>query len=89
MFRKSIFILTAGIFLCLGLWFNLRAQTTIEQNINIPEKLARLESKIDKLSADMDIKNREILKQLDQVLSNQQTILKELSIVKVRASIKH
>ncbi len=50
-----------------------------------PEHLA-LESKFDILASDVRKTNTEVLKKLDQVLSNQDKILKELDVVRVRAS---
>ena len=50
-----------------------------------PEYLA-LARKLDELSNTVLKKNAEIMSKLDQVLSNQENILKELAIVKIRAS---
>lgn len=45
-----------------------------------------LAARIDKLWADFDRSNKDISKKLDQVLSNQASILQELEIVKIRAT---
>lgn len=55
---------------------------------NNPEFVA-LADKFDALAASIQKANAETLKKLDQVLSNQENILKELAIVKVRASRPH
>ena len=52
-------------------------------------EVLKLDAKIDKVSASEDSTDKEILKKLDQVLSNQEKIIKELEIVKLRASRQH
>ena len=49
--------------------------------------LARIDSKLEELS-NMAKENKEISRKLDLVLSNQEKILSEMEIVKVRASTK-
>lgn len=50
-----------------------------------PEYLA-LAQKIDMLVSDDRRTNTEVLKKLDQILGNQDRILKELDVVRIRAS---
>jgi len=50
-----------------------------------PEYLA-LAQKLDALASDVRKTNAEVLKKLDQVLNNQDKILKELDVVRIRAS---
>ena len=50
-----------------------------------PEYLA-LAQKLDALALDVRKTNAEVLKKLDQILGNQDKILKELDVVRIRAS---
>ncbi|OGX31976.1 MAG: hypothetical protein A3G37_00520 [Omnitrophica WOR_2 bacterium RIFCSPLOWO2_12_FULL_46_30] len=50
------------------------------------ERFTRIETKLEALSKNIDSANKEMARKLDQVLSNQEKILKELAIVKIRAS---
>lgn len=89
MFKKFMFILAISILLCLGLGLPLRAQKHPNEEMTLfdfSEKFTQLEAKVEKLSASLDKTNKEILKKLDQALSNQEKIINELEIVKVRAS---
>jgi hypothetical protein len=90
-----LFLVIAGIF-SFGMARYLEAQNAGDGQSFIQIVVQRfndLEAKIDKLSlgaapAKPDTKNQEVLSKLDQVLATQQAILKELEIVKVRASRK-
>jgi len=91
MLRKIFLILAISGLVFFGLRFSLQAQRyTKEEPAPYPydytEDLGRIEAKVDKLSTSLDNTNKEILKKLDQVLSNQTKIISELEIVKVRAS---
>jgi len=89
MSKIKIFI-GAGIILFLVGILYLYAQRPQEEQLELvnPEHLA-LERKFDALALDVRRTNAEVLKKLDQILSNQDNILKELAIVKVRASRPH
>lgn len=50
------------------------------------EEFSKLQIKLDALSNNSERIHREILRKLDQVLSNQEKIFSELAIIKVRAS---
>ena len=83
--NKSILIISAALFFIMGAYFFVqmpKAQTASFESAD-SEILA---AKIDKLFADIDKTNKEISKKLDQVLSNQANIMKELEIVKIRAT---
>ena len=96
MLRRIAFILFIIGLVCLGLRLSLSAQKSPREEIALYDYSAdfeRIEAKTDKLSADvdrlsitLDNTNKGILKKLDQVLSNQEKIINELEIVKVRAS---
>lgn len=78
----------------LGLFFSweLKAQRSPEPGeilIGLSERFKQMEDKMDRFGSSLDKSgSREVLMKLDQVLSNQQKILSELEIVKVRASQK-
>lgn len=89
MTKKIIFVLTLAVFLSLGLKFALSAQKYAEDETALSdysEDLSKLEARIEGLSNDLKGANREILRKLDQALSNQEKIFQELAIIKVRAS---
>ncbi len=79
-------IITAGIVVlaCLSFAWNSHAQRQLPQQDDASQVLAA----IDKLAMKLDYGDRDISKKLDQVLSNQAAILKELDIVKIRATRK-
>ena len=89
MSKIKIFIGASIILFLAGILY-LYAQRPQEEQLELanPEHLA-LESKFDALTLDVRRTNVEVLKKLDQILSNQENILKELAIVKVRASRPH
>jgi hypothetical protein len=89
MLKKFLLISLVVIFSSLGLRFALSAQkysTGASSAADYTEDTAALEAKIGGLNNDLKSSNREILKKLDQVLSNQEKILQELAVIKVRAS---
>jgi hypothetical protein len=93
--KKTVFILSVML-LCLGAGVYLKAQNSGDDRSFIQIMMQRftdLEAKIDKLSpgasaAKSGTRNQEILSKLEQVLANQQKILQELEVVKVRATRK-
>jgi hypothetical protein len=93
MFKKAFYIAVITTGFCLGLCFYLKAQRPAqEEPADMPdliEGVNQIESKLGAFSQDVSSSNREISRKLDQILSNQDKILKELDIVKVRASRPH
>ena len=95
MSKKMVFAVVLVFFCFAGIWY-LRAQNVADDGSFLSVFIRRfdqIEAKIDNLvsavpSAKSENKDREILSKLDQVLANQQSILKELEIVKVRATRK-
>jgi cell division protein FtsB len=86
MYKKFLGIFALAVLLSLFFVFNLRAQKPVEQTGQAD--IAQLQAKIDRLATKVDILDREITNKLDKILSNQDAILKELQIVKVRATRK-
>ena len=92
MAKRIMFILVITIFFCFSFVLGLKAQQRYtdpdEQTAlsDFSETLTKIETAMNKLSTSLDNTNKEILKKLDQVLSNQEKIINELEIVKVRAS---
>lgn len=94
--KKIAVILMAGILIALA--FNLNvifAQVyKKDQGAARGDDLVLIEEKIDKImdmiseKSNSDKLNKEISIKLDKILSNQEKILRELEIVKVRASMK-
>jgi hypothetical protein len=82
---KKLIYTSIVLFFC-GVFY-LYAQKPQENQPDLanPEYFA-LERKFDLLASDVRKTNTELLKKLDRILSNQQKILDELAIVKVRAS---
>ncbi len=70
---------------CLGMSVSLRAQRPVEPAGAVDE-FARLVDKFDQLAAHTNETDKLVLAQLAVVISNQEKILKELEIVKVRAT---
>lgn len=93
MSRKFFGVALITIGFCLGLCCYLKAQRPVQDDpVDMPdliEGVNQIEVKIGGLSRDMADGNREISRKLDQVIDNQDKILKELEIVKVRASRPH
>ncbi|OGX24126.1 MAG: hypothetical protein A3J51_06500 [Omnitrophica WOR_2 bacterium RIFCSPHIGHO2_02_FULL_45_21] len=89
MLKKLILIFILIIFSSLCLKFAFSAQKyTAEQTLaaDCAEGLDKLEAKIDGLNNELKNSNKEILRKLDLILSNQEKIFQELAIIKVRAS---
>jgi hypothetical protein len=91
--RKKILVgLTGIIFLLLGITVHLAAQKVPQQgaqtplNFDIIAYLQGIQTQLTAFTSSADTTNKQILNKLGQVLSNQQKILDELAIVKVRAS---
>ena len=89
MMKRIIFLSALIIFFSAGLKLTFSAQNYSQREAaagDCSEGLSRMEAKIEGLNSDLRGANREILKKLDQVLSNQERIFQELAIIKVRAS---
>jgi hypothetical protein len=96
MTRRMTFILVMVALLLFCLKLSLSAQKSPQEEIALYDyslDLERIEAKMDKLSSTLDKTNNDIkadiktiFKKLDDILNNQERILKELEIVKIRAS---
>lgn len=87
--KRIIFLSALVIFFSVGLKLTFSAQkysAEASASADYTEDTAALEAKIGGLDNDLKSSNREILKKLDQVLSNQEKIFQELAIIKIRAS---
>jgi HAMP domain-containing protein len=71
------------LFFCIALTVALRAQGTTEDPL---ERLKSLEMKLDSLKISHENAQAQIQRKLDQVLANQQSLLREIEIVKIRAT---
>lgn len=80
--RKIILALVFALSLVFN-FFNFRSALSAQ---NYSDKESALEAKLDALSNNLRSSDREILRKLDQVLSSQEKIFRELEIIKVRAS---
>lgn len=91
-FLKHRAVLVIALVCFLGVSFYCLAQNTPgeqSQEYSAVQTINQINAKIDKLALALDrANNKEILAKLDQVLSNQQKILAELDVVKVRATRK-
>jgi len=87
---KKIFfyLICITLILCGGFIFFARAASLQAQQGSDSSETTQLEARIEKLSSRLEVTRDELSKKLDKVLSNQDTILKELAIIKVRASLK-
>ena len=75
----------------LGLTLRLGAQKVpssdqLPQNFDIVANLQDLQRQLGELAASTTDRQQQIISKLDQVLANQESILKELDVVKIRAS---
>ena len=91
MSKRIMFILVITIFFCFSFVLGLKAQQRYyepeEMDLSdFSERLSKIETNMNKLSVNLDNSHKEISKKLDRILSNQEKILSELEIVKVRAS---
>lgn len=83
MLKKIFFIFLFLLFLAGIRAHSLRAQK--EQGADPTQSLARIESRLEELTT-ISGAQKELNKKLDLVLSNQDKIIAELAIIKVRAS---
>lgn len=82
-------LITLAIFISLSLQLARSAPRYSGEDVHPPdfsERFTRIETKLEALSKNIDSANKEIARKLDQLLSNQEKIFSELSIIKVRAS---
>ena len=92
MFKKSKLILITLLFLFLGLKLALSEQNyygkekTLAVGSPVIKKAPETKTISTDTSSNIEKTNREILNRLNQVLSNQEKIMEELKIIKVRAS---
>lgn len=84
MHKKFFGIFAIVVLLNLFCIYSLRAQKPAEQTGEVD--LVQLQAKIDRLTTKMEISDRETANKLDKILKNQEVILKELQIIKVRAT---
>jgi predicted PurR-regulated permease PerM len=94
--RKKILIGVTGIFfLLLVITTHLVAQKIPQQGAGIPQNfdiianLQSIQTQLTALSSRVETPNKQILNKLDRILSNQENIIKELAIIKIRASRPH
>ena len=90
MARRFIYVSFIAVCLLLGVSMTLRAQRPPEQAVGqeVGAQLAQIKAQLEQISNNADAANREIAKKLNDVLSNQDKIFKELDIIKVRASLR-
>jgi len=88
MAKKSIYILMCGFCVCLAAWLYAGAQNTPEPGVVLLERLAKIEARLEALATSQNSVQRELVSKLDRVLNTQDEILKQLEIVKVRATRK-
>lgn len=87
--KRRYGILIAGLaVLCLGVWWQVRAQSVYAQEAGISDRIAGLESKLELLRVSQENTQKEIAGKLERILTNQAEILRQLEIVKVRATRK-
>ena len=91
MFKKISFILIISGFIFLGLRSTVSAQKYYGKEKALSQASAEETGESQTLPSreqlkDLGMANKEILRKLDLVLSNQEKILKELETVKIRAS---
>lgn len=91
MFKKGIIILGVILAILFISQLYLRAQNYTETPpglANFIEGFAKIEKKVEELSQKLNNHEKTVLQKLDEILANQQKILKELDVVKIRASRK-
>lgn len=89
MVKKTVLISIISGCICFCLICSLKAQRLNEYDDNtgkIFEKLSGLENRLEKVSVQMNSNNQQILLQLKDIKSAQEKIIRELEIVKVRAT---
>jgi hypothetical protein len=93
--RKFFWIASLGIFFLFGVTFHLAAQKMpqqgeqLPQNFDIVANLRNVQDQLTALGSSVTAGNQQVLNKLDRVLSNQDKILQELEVVKIRASRSH
>ncbi len=90
MAKKFMFASLIAVCLLLGMSMTLRAQRPQEQpaGTDVAAQLAQIRAQLEQVSNNADAANREIVKKLNDVLSDHDKIFKELDIIKVRASLR-
>jgi hypothetical protein len=83
--NKLVLTICAALFFIMGAYFFAKTPKAQTASFEMADSEI-LAGKIDKLSTDIDKSNKEIVKILEQVLSNQAAIMQELEIVKIRAT---
>lgn len=92
MFKKTKLVLITLFFLFLGLKLALSEQNyygrekTVSSSAAVVKKTPAGKAASPEISSSQEKTNQEILSKLNQVLSNQERIMAELKIIKVRAS---
>ncbi len=96
--KKAAVVLIAGILMVLTFRLNMISAQGYKKGSDFVERddLALMEEKIDKIlgilsgktGQEQEKTNKEILARLSQILSNQEKILSELDVVKIRATRK-
>lgn len=92
MFKKAVIVL--GVVILIVLVFGLRtmraekySDANEEADLSgVVEQVAKIETRIDKLSSGLDGTNKEILNKLNTILSNQEKMFQELETIKVRST---
>ena len=91
--RKKTFVVIAGsIVFIFGVTLHLAAQKIpqqggqVPQNFDIIANLQSVQSQLTALASSVGTGNQQVFNKLDQVLSNQDKILKELDVIRVRVS---
>ncbi len=91
--RKKVFVVIAGsIVFIFGITLHLAAQKTPQQGQQLPQdfdiiaNLQNVQNQLTALTSGVGAGNQQVLNKLDQVLSNQDKIFKELDVIRIRAS---
>ena len=84
--KRFILLLSLAVFFSLGLGLTLSAQDYYKKQKPAPAQETREKTASEEKYKDLEKGQQAILKKLDKLLSGQEKILKELEIVKVRAS---
>ncbi|MDD5731222.1 MAG: hypothetical protein PHN57_08895 [Candidatus Omnitrophica bacterium] len=85
MAKKIIVIVLAAILISVAWKLNVKAQKSQEET-NPMEVLARLESSVARLQGNLDSSDKETAAKLNEILDNQEKILKQLDIIRIRAT---
>ncbi|MCX5708710.1 MAG: hypothetical protein NTY14_07085 [Candidatus Omnitrophica bacterium] len=90
--KKTLVAIAVIIFFLFGITLHLAAQKMpqpgeqLPQNFDIVANLRSVQDQVSALASSVGTENQQVLNKLDQVLSNQDKILQELEVVKIRAS---